>query len=226
MARFKRLQVLNKMVEIGLVPVFYTPDVEAAKGIVQACVAGGALCIEMTNRGDRALEVFRELELFAIQNCPEAILGIGSIVDAPTAALFIAQGTNFVVGPVLDSETAVLCNKRKIPYMPGCGSATEVHQAEALGVEICKIFPGAEVGGPAFVKALRGPCPWTSIMPTGGVNPTRESLQAWFEAGVVSVGIGSNLITKEVIKNKDFAALAANIKQVVQTIKAIRTNPL
>lgn len=222
MSRFKRMYVLNKIEEIGLVPVFYTPDIEIAKGIIKSCAEAGALCVEMTNRGDHAIDVFKELEKFAAKEYPEIILGVGSIVDAPTAAMYIAYGANFVVGPVLDKETAILCNKRKIPYMPGCGSATEIHEAEALGVEICKVFPGAEVGGPAFVSAVKGPCPWTSIMPTGGVDPTKESLKEWFGAGISAAGIGSKLITKEILKNKDFATLTKNIKNTLDMIKEVR----
>jgi 2-dehydro-3-deoxyphosphogluconate aldolase/(4S)-4-hydroxy-2-oxoglutarate aldolase len=210
------------MEKVGLIPVFYHEDVETAKGIVDACADGGAVCVEMTNRGDGAIGVFKELEIFCKKNRPEVILGVGSIVDAPTAALYIAQGANFVVGPCLDEETAILCNKRKIPYSPGCGSVTEIHNAEALGVEICKIFPGKEMGGPGFVKSIKGPCPWTSIMPTGGVEPTKESLGEWFSAGVSCVGIGSNLITKEIIKNKDFTKLSQDVKQVIKWIKEIR----
>ncbi len=219
MARFKRLEVLNKMVETGLIPVFYEPNVDIAIKIVKACYDGGARTIEMTNRGDGAIHVFRELENYFKKEQPEIILGVGSIVDAPTAAMYIADGANFVVGPVLDRDTAYLCNSRKIPYMPGCGSVTEIHEAERLGVEICKIFPGSEVGGPEFVSAVKGPCPWTMIMPTGGVDSTEESVTAWFKAGVASVGMGSKLITKECVKNKDFAAITENVKKVLEYIK-------
>lgn len=222
MARFNRLTTLNKMIEIGIVPVFYTPDVDTAKNIASALFEGGARCIEMTNRGDMAIDVFKEIEEYLIKNYPEAILGVGSIVDVPTAASYISYGANFVVGPVFDLNTALLCNSRKIPYMPGCGSATEIHMAETYGVEICKIFPGAQVGGPEFVKAVKGPCPWTSIMPTGGVNTTYESLSAWFKAGVSCVGIGSNLITKEIIKNKDYDLLIKNVKSLIEMIQNIR----
>jgi len=222
MARFTRLKVLQQMIDNGIIPVFYNPDISIAKEIVSACVNGGATCIEMTNRGDGAVEVFRELEAFCRQQHPEAILGVGSIVDAPTAALYISHGANFVVGPTLDEETAVLCNKRKIPYSPGCGSATEVHRAHALGVEIVKIFPGSQVGGPAFVKSILGPCPWCSIMPTGGVEPTEESLTAWFNAGIVCAGMGSKLITKENIKRNDFTAVTENVRQAIAQVKKIR----
>lgn len=222
MARFYRLKTLTTMESIGLIPVFYNSDVEISKKIVRACAQGGAVCIEMTNRGDGAIDIFRELELYCKKELPEVILGTGSIVDAPTAAAFINQGSNFIVGPVIDEETAILCNKRKIPYSPGCGSATEIQKAHALGVEFCKLFPGAQVGGPSFVKAMKGPCPWTSIMPTGGVSATEESINSWFTAGVACVGMGSNLITKEALKNNDYSQITSEVKRVIALIKNIR----
>lgn len=194
MARFSRLEVLNTIVETGLVPVFYNPDIEVAKQVVQACAAGGAKVVEFTNRGDFAAEVFRQLSQYVSEEAPDIILGVGSVIDAPTAALYIAYGTNFVVGPILNEQIARLCNRRKVAYSPGCGSASEISYAEELGVEIVKIFPGSAVGGPGFVKAVLGPCPWTRIMPTGGVDATEESTKAWFEAGVACVGMGSKLI--------------------------------
>jgi 2-dehydro-3-deoxyphosphogluconate aldolase / (4S)-4-hydroxy-2-oxoglutarate aldolase len=222
MARFRRMEVLSRIEATGLVPVFYTPDIELAKGIVGACADGGAACLELTNRGDGAIDVFRALESFCKEKYPTMILGVGSVVDAPTAALYIQYGANFVVGPVLDEDTAFLCNARKIPYMPGCGSATEIHRAERLGVEICKVFPGSEVGGPSFVRSVKGPCPWTSIMPTGGVDPTRESITAWFEAGISAAGIGSKLITADILKRKDFGALAESVKKTLALIAEAR----
>jgi 2-dehydro-3-deoxyphosphogluconate aldolase/(4S)-4-hydroxy-2-oxoglutarate aldolase len=222
MARFKRLETLVKMKEIGLVPVFYNGDFEEAKCVVCACADGGASVIEFTNRGDRAIQVFTGLEEYCCRKRPEVILGIGSIVDAPTAAMYIGAGANFVVGPLLDEDTARLCNSRKIPYSPGCGSVTEIHRAELLGVEICKIFPGAEVGGPAFVKNVKGPCPWTELMPTGGVSPTRESLHSWFEAGIACAGMGSNLITKELVSSKDYAGITKKVRETLESIREIR----
>jgi 2-dehydro-3-deoxyphosphogluconate aldolase / (4S)-4-hydroxy-2-oxoglutarate aldolase len=222
MSRFNRLKTLNSMIDIGIIPVFYTPDLDIAKEIISALHEGGAICIEMTNRGDGAIDVFKELEKFCREKYPEIILGAGSIIDGPTAAIYISYGANFIVGPVFDRETALLCNCRKIPYSPGCGSATEIHIAESYGVEICKMFPGKQVGGPGFVKAIKGPCPWTSIMPTGGVDTTHDSLKEWFDAGVSCVGIGSNLITKEIIKNKDFKKLAEDTKKIINMIREIK----
>lgn len=210
------------MKETGVIPVFYNPDPETAKEILCACADGGAKVVEFTNRGDRAIEIFTELEKFCAGERKEIILGIGSVVDAPTAAMYIMAGTNFVVGPSIDEETAYLCNTRKIPYSPGCGSATEIKNAERLGVEICKVFPGGQVGGPDFVKAVKGPCPWTDIMPTGGVSPTEESLTEWFSAGICCAGIGSKLISKELVQKKDYKAITGNVRNTIELIKKIR----
>jgi len=222
MARFDRLTVLNAIIEGGLVPVFYHNQVEVAKQVVGACVGGGARVVEFTNRGDRAWNVFTQLVEWVEKAHPEVILGVGSVIDAPTAALYIGSGANFVVGPILNPEIARLCNRRKIAYMPGCGSASEISQAEELGVEIVKVFPGAEVGGPGFVKALLGPMPWTRIMPTGGVDATEESIRAWYRAGVVCVGIGSKLITKDLVAAGDWEGISKKVAQVLAWIQEAR----
>jgi 2-dehydro-3-deoxyphosphogluconate aldolase/(4S)-4-hydroxy-2-oxoglutarate aldolase len=213
------------MIELGLVPVFYQADVEVAKKIVAACAAGGANLVEFTNRGDFAPQVFLELTQHFAQDDPRVILGVGSVIDAPTAALYIAYGANFVVGPSLNLEIARLCNRRKIPYSPGCGSASEIAQAEELGVEIVKIFPGSSVGGPGFVRSILGPSPWTRIMPTGGVDATEESIKGWFAAGVACVGMGSKLITKDLVAAGDFDAISKKVAQVLAWIREARKMP-
>jgi 2-dehydro-3-deoxyphosphogluconate aldolase / (4S)-4-hydroxy-2-oxoglutarate aldolase len=222
MARYSRLEVLNAIVETGLVPVFYNNDVEISKKIVEACAAGGARVVEFTNRGDFAPFVFQNLASESGHSNPRMMLGAGSIVDAPTAALYIAAGAHFVVGPILNPEIARLCNRRKISYSPGCATASEISQAEELGVEIVKIFPGGLVGGPEFVKSVLAPCPWTRIMPTGGVETTEESIRVWFKAGVSAVGIGSNLITKELVSTGNFEAISRKVGQVLQWIREAR----
>jgi len=222
MARFSRLEVLNTIIDTGLVPVFYNADVEVAKKVVTACAGGGAKAVEFTNRGDFAPEVFKQLSQFVSQEAPDIILGVGSVIDAPTAALYIAYGANFVVGPVLNAKVARLCNRRKIAYSPGCGSASEISYAEELGVEIVKVFPGSSVGGPAFVKSVLGPCPWTRIMPTGGVDSTEESIKGWFRAGVACVGMGSKLIRKDLVAAGNWGEITAKVRQVLDWIQEVR----
>jgi 2-dehydro-3-deoxyphosphogluconate aldolase/(4S)-4-hydroxy-2-oxoglutarate aldolase len=216
------MQVLNAIHEVGLVPVFYHPDREVVKEVARACLDGGVRLLEFTNRGDSAWRVFEELEAFCARELPRMITGVGSVVDAGTATLYVNCGANFVVGPILNEEVARACNRRKVPYAPGCGSASEISRAEELGSEIVKIFPGKEVGGPGFVKAVRGPMPWVSIMPTGGVELSEESLGAWFAAGVAAVGMGSNLITAELLKKKDYAGVAANVRRARAIIEKVR----
>jgi len=222
MARFSRLDVLNEIVRIGVVPVFYNSDLDTAIEIVDACAAGGARAIEFTNRGDNAYRIFSDLIIHFSKANPSVILGVGSVLDPATAALYISSGANFVVGPVLNPEVAKVCNRRKIAYAPGCGSASEISEAEELGVEIVKVFPGDCVGGPKFVKAVLGPMPWTRIMPTGGVSATQESIETWFKAGISAAGIGSDLVKKELVAAGDFAAITAKTAEVVGWIKAVR----
>jgi len=222
MARFSRLDVLNTMVDTGLVPVFYHGEVETAKKIVEACAAGGARCIEFTNRGDFAPFVFKELSEYCAQELHEVMLGVGSIIDPYTASLYLASGACFVVGPSLNAEVARLCNRRKIAYSPGCATASEIAQAEELGVEIVKIFPGGLVGGPEFVKAILGPTPWTRLMPTGGVETTKESVTAWIQAGTTALGIGSSLITKQRVAKSQWNEITQATAQVLAWVKEAR----
>ena len=218
----ERMAVLAAMMEQGVIPVFYHPDAEVCTNVIQACANGGAKCIEFTNRGDFASHVFLDVTRHFAKADKSVIMGVGSVVDAPTAGIYIANGANFVVGPVLNPDVAKVCNRRKIPYSPGCGSASEIGFAEELGVEIVKIFPGTQVGGPEFVKAVLGPMPWTKIMPTGGVDPTEESLSKWFGAGIVAAGIGSKLITNDLLKAKDYAGIEKKVAETVALIKKIR----
>lgn len=222
MARFTRIEVALEMRRQGVIPVFYHADAELCKEILKASYAAGIRVFEFTNRGDFAHEVFGTLNKWAAKELPELMLGVGSVVDAPTAALYIQLGAAFVVSPLLNEEMAPICNRRKILWAPGCGSLSEIGRAEELGAEIVKIFPGSSVGGPEFVKAVKGPCPWSSIMPTGGVEPTEESLKAWFKAGVTCVGMGSNLFPKKLIEAKDWNAITETINQVRAIIASVR----
>ncbi|WP_298063951.1 bifunctional 4-hydroxy-2-oxoglutarate aldolase/2-dehydro-3-deoxy-phosphogluconate aldolase [uncultured Rikenella sp.] len=222
MARFSRIEVALEMKRQGVIPVFYHADAEICKQVLKASYAAGIRVFEFTNRGDFAHEVFGTLNRWAATELPELMLGVGSVVDAPTAALYIQLGAAFVVSPLLNEEMAPVCNRRKILWAPGCGSLSEIGRAEELGAEIVKIFPGSSVGGPGFVKAVKGPCPWSSIMPTGGVEPTEESLRAWFEAGVTCVGMGSNLFPKKLIEAGDWNAITETIGRIRAIIASVR----
>ncbi len=217
-----RMAVLTAMMDQGVIPVFYHPDAEVCKKVIQACADGGAPCIEFTNRGDFASHVFYEVTKHFATADERVIMGVGSIVDAPTAGIYIANGAKFVVGPILNADVAKVCNRRKIPYSPGCGSASEISYAEELGCEIVKVFPGSSVGGPDFVKAVLGPMPWTRIMPTGGVDPDEASVKKWFGAGIVAAGMGSKLITQEMLDAGDYAGITKKVRETVDLIKKVR----
>jgi 2-dehydro-3-deoxyphosphogluconate aldolase/(4S)-4-hydroxy-2-oxoglutarate aldolase len=222
MAKHSRLHVLNTIKELGLVPLFYHADSDTAIKVVEALVAGGALFIEFTNRGDRAIEVFKKVAEYRDAKRPELILGVGSVCNAGAAAMYMAAGADAIVAPLLDEGIARTCNSQKVPYMPGCGSVSEIHQAHLLGVEICKVFPAGQVGGPAFIKNVKAPCAWAELMPTGGVSPTRENLTEWFEAGAICVGMGSKLVSKDLIQTEDYAALTQKVKDTLALINDVR----
>ncbi len=218
MARFSRIEVALKMKETGMIPVFYNADAEVCKKVVEACYHGGVRVFEFTNRGDFATLVFAEVNKWASKHCPEMIMGVGSVVDEATAAMYIALGANFIVSPLLNEGMASVCNKRKIAWSPGCGTVTEIGKAHELGAEIVKIFPGSQVGGPGFVKAVRGPMPWADLMPTGGVSPAEENLREWFEAGVACVGMGSKLFPAEVLANGNYSYISQKCKEALAII--------
>jgi 2-dehydro-3-deoxyphosphogluconate aldolase/(4S)-4-hydroxy-2-oxoglutarate aldolase len=222
MARFNKLQTLEAISRTGMVPVYYNKNAETAKNVLKACYEGGVRAFEFTNRGDFAQEVFSELSKFAAKECPEMVLGIGSIVDAPTASLYLQLGANFVVGPLFNPDVAKVCNRRLVPYTPGCGTVSEIGFAQEAGCDLCKIFPAGAVGGPSFVKDVKAPMPWTMIMATGAVEPTEANLTAWFKAGVTAVGMGSKLFPKESIDNGDWAAVTKLCSDALSYIKAAK----
>ena len=221
MAKYSKIQVLATMKETGMVPVFYNADPEVAKKVLKACYDGGVRAFEFTNRGDFAQEVFGELVKYANKELPGMIVGIGSVVDAPTAAMYLQLGANFVVGPLFNPEIAPVCNRRLVPYCPGCGTVSEVGAAQELGCDLCKVFPG-DVLGPKFVKGLRAPMPWSQIMVTGGVKPERENLEGWFKAGVTCVGMGSNLFPKDKIAAGDWAGISEICREALTIVKEVK----
>ena len=222
MAKFSKLHVLDTIRRTGMVPVFYDSDASVACRVLKACYDGGVRAFEFTNRGDFALEVFTALMKYCRRECPEMILGAGSVVDAPTAALFLQNGADFVVGPYLNADVARLCNRLLVPYTPGCGSATEIGTAHELGCDLVKIFPAGSVGGPSFVKNLLAPLPWTMIMATGAVEPTEENLTAWMKAGTTCVGMGSKLFPKDRIDAGDWNSITEKCRYALDIIQRAR----
>ena len=222
--KFNKIQTLTTLSATGMVPVFYHKDVEVAKNVLKACYAGGVRAFEFTNRGDFAHEVFGELVKFAAAECPEIILGVGSIIDAPTASLYIQLGANFVVGPLFNPDVAKVCNRRCVPYTPGCGSVSEVGFAQEAGCDLCKVFPG-DVLGTNFVKGLKAPMPWSMLMVTGGVKPEESNLKGWFDAGVTCVGMGSNLFPADVIKNGEWDTIKELCKNALEIVRKVRISP-
>lgn len=221
MAQFSRIEVANIMKETGLVPLFFSQDLELSKQILKACFDGGARLMEFTARGDFAHEIFGQLTKYAISELPGMVMGVGSITDAASASLFMALGANFIVTPVFRKDIAIVCNRRKVLWSPGCGSLTEIAQAEEMGCEIVKLFPGDSFGA-KFIKNIKGPQPWTNIMPTGGVSPNKENLKEWFDAGATCVGMGSQLITKDIVDQQDFKKLEEQVRWTIEAIKSLR----
>lgn len=222
MARHSRLETLTRIRELGLVPIFNSHDIALAQSVIKACYDGGASVVEFTNRGDRAIDVFRELAIFRDAELPEVVLGSGSIMDAPTAAMYIAAGADFIVSPVLDDQIGMLCNGRKIPFMPGCGTVTEIQRAHRLGVEFCKLFPGDCLGGAAFIKSIKGPMPWTEMIAMGGIAPTEDSLGEWFGAGAACVGMSSKLFPKTLLEIGDFKQISQIVRKTLDIISKVR----
>lgn len=210
------------MASTGMVPVFYNKDIEISKQVLKACYEGGVRAFEFTNRGDFAFEVFSELIKYAAVECPEMVVGIGSVVEAGTASMYLQMGANFIVGPLFNPDVAKVCNRRLVPYTPGCGSVTEIGYAQEAGCDLCKVFPAGNVGGPSFVKNVKAPMPWSMLIVTGAVEPTEENLSAWVKAGVTCVGMGSNLFPTEVIKTKNWSAITALCKESLAIIAKYR----
>ena len=223
MATYTRIEVVESMKSTGIVPVFYHKDLEICKKIIKASYDAGTRVFEFTNRGDYAHEVFGALNKYVTENFKDMILGVGSVIDAGTASLYLQLGANFIVSPLVNADMAKVCNRRKVAWMPGCGSVTEISYAQELGAEVVKIFPGAQVGGPSFVKAVKGPMPWSSIMPTGGVSPSEENLKEWFDAGVHCVGIGSKLFSKDENGRYDYQEISAKFEKSLEIVSNLKT---
>ncbi|MBP6867402.1 MAG: bifunctional 4-hydroxy-2-oxoglutarate aldolase/2-dehydro-3-deoxy-phosphogluconate aldolase [Bacteroidales bacterium] len=223
MARFGKWEVMEAIFGTGFIPVFYHPDTQTAEKAMYACYRAGVRLFEFTNRGDFAHDVFASLEIFAAKKCPGLILGAGTVTDQATAALFLQLGASFIVGPNFNPSIAALCNRRQIPYIPGCATATEVGNAQEAGCDICKIFPADQIGGPSFVKSLKAPMPRSLFLISGGVKPEEANLQEWFRAGATCVGMGSALFTNELINAENWDSISGLCKRSLEAIARVRT---
>ncbi len=221
MPRHTRLQVASQMVESGVVPIYYHPDIEVMKALMSACYEGGSRLFEMTNRVDFAHEMFAELRKWSNKELPGLIFGIGTIADPGTCALFIQKGAEFIVAATLHEDVGRICNRRKVLWIPGCGTVTEISEAEELGAEVIKVFP-ADVLGTNFIEAVKGPMPWTNIIVTRGAEPNEESLQKWFKAGISVAGLGSTLFTADIVNARNYAKITELVSQSLQAIQDIK----
>lgn len=221
MPKFSKHEVIARLSEIGLLPVFYNEDIEVADEIVRACNEGGAKIVEFTNRGDFAFEIFSKLAKKYNEESSEVILGVGTIVDPSTANLYVNCGANFIVGPVFNANVSKACNRRKVPYIPGCSTPSEIYSAEEMGADIVKVFPASTVGT-SFIKSVLGPRPRSKLMPSGGVKATRDDISAWFEAGAIAVNIGTDLIRKDLVKAKNFEGIRRRVEKCISWIKESR----
>jgi len=209
-----KIDVLGKITGSGLVAVIRAESADQASHIAEACGLGEVAALEITFTVPGAAAVIEHL---ANKERSGVLLGAGTVLDPETARIAILSGAQFVVSPSLNPETARLCNRYQIPYMPGAGTIRDVVEAMECGADIVKAFPG-EILGPAFVKAVKGPLPQAQLMPTGGV--TLENVGEWIKAGSVAVGVGSNLTAGA--KNADFAAITKLARQFVEKIKEAR----
>lgn len=222
MATCSKARVLEAIETDGVIPVFYSADPNVMQAVARSVFSGGLSTLEITNRGDGAVELMADVLAWARDQLPSLIVGAGSVVEAATAAYLIDVGVNFVFGPCLSAEVAAVCHERNVPYVPGCGTMTEIQAAYRLGCDMVKLFPAGAIGGPSFLRAARAPCPWIRAIPTGGVEPTVESLQVWFDAGAPAVGMGSKLIAKTAVAAGDWAEIERAVSRAVTAVAAAR----
>jgi 2-dehydro-3-deoxyphosphogluconate aldolase/(4S)-4-hydroxy-2-oxoglutarate aldolase len=222
MAQASRIEIALKLRDQGILPIFYNADPDVCINVVKSCYEGGIRVIEITNRGDFAHETFREVNQYIVQHLPGMILGAGTIVDSGTASLYIQLGANFIVSPYLKEDMGITCNRRKILWIPGCGSLNEIARAEEMGAEICKIFPVNSMGGPDFIKDIKAPCPWTKILATGGIKLSEQSISQWLKAGAWCLGMGSQLMPKEAIQNNQYDIIQNNCETALAIVNKIR----
>lgn len=215
-------EALRRIRSCAVMPIFYNGDEEKCMNVLRAIYEGGIKQAEFTNRAAGALGIFERLHARVQSELPDMLFGAGTVIDGATASAYINAGAAFIVSPVFDEDAAELCAARRLPYMPGCMTPSEIQRAYAAGADVCKLFPADCAGGPAFIKALRGPMPWIEIMPTGGISTDEADLAEWFKAGAFCVGIGSKLISKEDVDTNRFDSIKRKAQNLVKVIKKLK----
>lgn len=218
--KFTNTQIVERMKELGLVPLFTHDDIATAQQVIEAAYRGGVRVFEFTNRKKNSFEVFVAM-LEYCKKFPDLMLGIGTVMDGATTKKFIDAGAHFIISPILKLEMAEVCRAHNILWMPGCATLTEIVTAKEHGAQVIKVFPGS-VLGPGFVSAIMPVVPDLQLMITGGVEPNEANLSSWFKAGAMSVGMGSQLFTKEILDNKNWAGLEERVRSILETVQKLR----
>ena len=223
MMAFRKEEIVEAMRSTGIVPLFTHDSADDAQQVIEAAYRGGVRAFEFTNRRPNSFEIFshlvRERKKFA-----DLMLGIGTVMDAATTKKFIDAGADFIISPILKLEMAEVCRKHEVAWIPGCATLTEIVTAKENGAAVIKVFPGS-VLGPGFVSSILPVVPDLKLMITGGVEPTRESLTAWFKAGAMCVGMGSQLFTKDILQTRNWTLLTEKVAHALALAKQIRNNP-
>jgi 2-dehydro-3-deoxyphosphogluconate aldolase / (4S)-4-hydroxy-2-oxoglutarate aldolase len=219
--KFTNQQIVDTMKRTGVVPLFTHDNAEEAQQVIEAAYRGGVRVFEFTNRKKNSYDVFVHL-LKQRSNYPELMIGIGTIMDGATTKKFIDAGADFIISPILKLEMAEVCRAHNKLWMPGCATLTEIVTAKENGAEVIKVFPGS-VLGPGFVSSIMPVVPDLQLMITGGVEPNETNLSAWFKAGAMCVGMGSQLFTKEIIAGKNWTLLEKNVTEALDIVKKLRS---
>jgi 2-dehydro-3-deoxyphosphogluconate aldolase/(4S)-4-hydroxy-2-oxoglutarate aldolase len=218
----KQINIIDQIKIDGVLPLFFNSDIDTCKSVLQYIYDSGIRCLEFTNRGEAALDNFTHLVEYRNQNCPDLLLGIGTIKNIETAKRFITIGADFIVSPGLVPEVVSYCTTNHIVCIPGCMTPSEIMLASSCGATMIKLFPG-NVLGPGFMQAVKEVFPELSFMPTGGVDLDPVNIKKWIDAGVIALGMGSKLISKEIIQNQNWQLLKDNITLIKDYIKQARS---
>ena len=218
----KKAEILSLVQEQGFLPLFFYKDTEVSIEVLRALYRAGVRTVEYTNRGEAALQNFKAMRQVCDTELQGMYLGVGTIKNGEQAKAFVDAGAHYIISPGLVEEAAKVAEENDMLYVPGCMTPTEIIKAETLGAKFIKLFPG-NILGPDFMSAIKELFPNVMFMPTGGVDTTKENIGGWFKAGVVAVGMGSKLISKPLLEAKDYAKIESLTKEVIETIKSVRT---